>query len=184
MTKLIVSIIAASVAWNSAAVAEDTSPATSTAPATITAAPTSFGPTWSAVSDLPAPSTTTSFVNRPLLITSTLVLGATYAASAGVAYTSNRPSDQTNLYYPVVGPWMAYADRDCNSRPCGNDTLAKAALIADGVGQGLGALGMLTSLFIPEKSTRNWYLIGNATTHFGPSSLSGRGYGLGAAGVF
>ena len=42
-------------------------------------------------SDLPAPDTT-ALVNRPLLITSSIVLVASYVPMAAIAYTSDRPS--------------------------------------------------------------------------------------------
>jgi hypothetical protein len=42
---------------------------------------------------------------------------------------------------------------------------------------------MVTSLFLPDRKTANWYLIGNDTTHAGPTRV-GTGYGLGAAGHF
>lgn len=135
-------------------------------------------------SDLPAPDTT-SWVNKPLLITGAVVLVGSYVPAATVAYTSERPADQTNLYYPVVGPWMNLADRQCNDRPCGdNEGIAKGLLIADGIGQGLGALAVVSSLFLPGKTTRHWYLIGNDKTHAGPTRVGIAGYGFGASGTF
>lgn len=124
-----------------------------------------------------------SWVNRPLLVTSSILLVGSYVPMAAIAYTSDRPSDQTNLYYPVVGPWMNLADRQCDVRNCNHEGVNKAMLILDGVGQGLGALGVVTSLFIPEKTTSNWYLVGNDKAHGGPTRV-GTGYGIGAAGVF
>jgi hypothetical protein len=133
--------------------------------------------------DLPAPETSTSPINRPLLLTSFLFLGGTYGASAIDAATSGRDADN-NLYYPVAGPWMDYANRCDAGHPCnGNETGYKALLILDGVGQGLGALGMVASLFIPERSTRHWFLIGGTEFHAAPSPV-GSGYGLGAGGAF
>jgi len=139
-------------------------------------------PTPMSTLDLPV-TETSSPINRPLMTTSLIVLGGSYGASAIVAYASSRPEDQKNLYYPVAGPWMDLANRDCNSRPCNNETLNKVLLIADGAGQGLAALGVLSSFFLPEKSTRHWYLLGNNDVHWAPSSV-GSGYGLAAAGRF
>jgi len=133
--------------------------------------------------DLPAQETTRSPVNRPLLITGLVVFGGTYGASVIDAATSTRDADKNYLIYPVVGPWMDYAHRDCDLRPCPNETGNKALLILDGVGQGLGALSVVASLFIPEKTTRNWYLIGGRGVHAAPSRV-GTGYGFGAGGVF
>ena len=134
-------------------------------------------------SDLPAPDTT-AWVNKPLLITSSVVLVAGYVPVAVVGATSDRPSDQDNLFYPVVGPWMNLADRGCETRSCSNETLNTAGLIASGVGQGLGALGMLLSLALPGETTRNWFLVGNDRINAGPTQVGALGYGLGAAGTF
>jgi hypothetical protein len=161
-----------------AAPAEPPTLATSTAASGV--APTS--------SDLPAPeaqTTTKSFINRPVLVTSLLFLGGTYLASAVDGATSGRDADRNNLFYPVVGPWMDYANRDCGvpNKCNANEGGYKALLVLDGIGQGLGALGVITSFFIPEKTTRNWYLIGSSQFHAAPSPI-GTGYGLGAAGEF
>jgi hypothetical protein len=98
--------------------------------------------------------------NKPLLVTGLVVLGGTYGASAVAAAVSDRESDD-KLYYPVVGPWMALMDRDCDAEPCGNKTLGTAMLIGSGVLQGIGALSTVMSLMIPETTTHTWYLIGN-----------------------
>lgn len=132
--------------------------------------------------DTPAPETR-EWVNRPLLVTGSVLLVASYVPMAVTAYVSDRPADQTNLYYPVVGPWMNLADRQCDVRACNNEGLNKALLIADGIGQGLGALAVVTSLFLPNNKTSNWYLIGSEKTHAGPTRV-GSGYGFGAAGHF
>jgi hypothetical protein len=167
--------------WSAAALAQNASgPVISQSPI---AADPSRSTTGEAPLDLPAPETR-SWVNRPLLVTGTIVLVGSYVPAAIVAYTSDRPSDQTNLYYPVVGPWMDLADRDCANRPCSNgDAVGKVLLIAGGVGQGLGALAVVSSFFLPNKVTRNWYLVGNDHTHVAPSRI-GSGYGLSAAGSF
>ena len=98
--------------------------------------------------------------NRPLLITGAVLLAGSYGASAVVAATSDRSSDD-KLYYPVAGPWMDLHRRDCNIDACSNKTLDRVLLIGDGIVQGVGALGVLLSLVIPEKATHHWYLIGN-----------------------
>jgi hypothetical protein len=123
-------------------------------------------------------------INRPLLFSSFLLLGGTYGASAIDAATSGRDADKNNLYYPVVGPWMDYANRcgaghSCNS----NETGYKALLILDGVGQGIGAMGMVMSLFIPERRTRHWLVVGGTDVYAAPAAV-GTGYGLGAGGAF
>lgn len=132
-------------------------------------------------SDLPAPESR-SWINKPLLITGTALFVAGYVPALVVSQTSDRPTDQNNLVYPVVGPWMNLADRGCDERACQDENTNKALLIADGVVQGVGALGLVLSLLLPGKTTQNWYLIGD--THVGPMYISNATYGLGAAGNF
>lgn len=102
-----------------------------------------------------------SLPNTPLLVTGVVMLGASYGASAIVGGLTDRGSDD-NLYYPVVGPWMALDERDCSGDPCSSKTLHTTLLIGSGVLQGLGALSMAMSLFIPQTTTEEWYLIGDA----------------------
>jgi len=138
-----------------------------------------------AVADEPVIDTYTTrrtLPNRPLLITGVVLLGASYGASTIVAAASRRTEDE-KLYYPVVGPWMDLADRNCGLTSCsGSKALHQALLVGDGVVQGLGALTVLLSLFIPEKTTRHWYLIGNNTFRIAPQI--GSVTGVGAAGIF
>ncbi len=171
------------------AVADDAPASSPAGPTTAAADPgdstASIQPTGSLpTSSLDLPTTETSSpVNRPLLVTSVLVLGGTYGASAIAGFASSRPEDQHNLYYPVAGPSMDLANRDCASRPCNNEPLNKVLLIADGVGQGLAALGVVSSFFLPERTTRHWYLLGNSEVRWAPASV-GTGYGLAAVGRF
>lgn len=134
-------------------------------------------------SDLPAPESK-SWVNKPLLITGAAVLVAGYVPMAVVSQISERPGDQTNLLYPVVGPWMNLADRGCEERACSGENLNKVLLIAGGVAQGAGALSVLLSLVLPGKTTQNWYLIGKGRTQVAPMYVGNSTYGLGAHGAF
>ncbi|HEU4581341.1 MAG TPA: hypothetical protein VFS67_23955 [Polyangiaceae bacterium] len=107
------------------------------------------------------PTTRSSSVpNKPLLVTGVVLLGGAYGASAIAAGFSDRESED-KLYYPVVGPWMALDQRDCAAQPCKNETLNTVLLVGSGVIQGFGALSMVLSLFIPEKTTHTWNLIGD-----------------------
>lgn len=113
--------------------------------------------------------------NRPLLITGSAVVTAFYLPAVVFQASQDRNND---LYIPVAGPWMDLAS--------GNDgRLAKALLGADGVMQGLGALSLLASFAIPEKRTRNWYLLGNGRAfNVSPVRTAGQGYALMAHGQF
>ncbi len=73
-------------------------------------------------------------------------------------------------------------DRGCDERRCQNEDRNKGLLIADGIVQGVGALGVVLSLLLPGETTQNWYLIG--TTRVVPMKVAGSNYGLGAVGTF
>lgn len=124
--------------------------------------------------------------NTPLLATGLVVLGGSYGASVIAGEISDRNSDH-KLYYPVVGPWMALNDRDCNAQPCRNKTLGTTLLIGSGVLQGVGALSVLMSLVVPRKTTHSWYLIGDERQdqQLAVSPLIGAGQlGAAATGTF
>lgn len=116
-----------------------------------------------------------TFPNRPLLATGSSVFVLSYAPAVIFQAVEERNKD---LYIPVAGPWMDFAKGD-------DGTLAKTLLAADGALQGLGALMMVGSLFLPERQTRNWYLIGSRddTLHVSPRMSRGA-YGLFAHGAF
>jgi hypothetical protein len=98
--------------------------------------------------------------NQSLLVTGTVVLGLSYGGSALWAGISDREWDD-KMFYPVAGPWLALDERDCNAERCGNKTLDTTLIIGSGVLQGIGALSMVMSLFIPESTVSNWFLIGD-----------------------
>jgi hypothetical protein len=132
-------------------------------------------------SDLPAPQSR-SWVNKPLLVTGGSLLVAGYVPALVISQTGDRPVDKDTLRYPVVGPWMNLMDRGCDERECNNESTNKGLLIADGVVQGVGALGVILSLLLPGKTTQNWYLIGE--TQVAPMYIAKSTYGLGAMGKF
>lgn len=104
--------------------------------------------------------------NTPLLVTGLVVLGGTYGASALAASMSDRETDD-KLYYPVVGPWMALSDRDCSAEPCDRKTLDSVLLVGSGVLQGLSAVSVVMSLFIPSTTKHSW-LIGSDDVNVTP----------------
>lgn len=146
------------------------------------AAPPAAGPTLAEEPVIDAETTSKSVPNRPLLITGFALLALSYAPAAVIAATSDRDADE-KLYYPVAGPWLDLNHRGCAANPCDNNDLNRGLLVADGIVQGAGALGVLLSLVLPEKTTRHWYLIGNRNVVVAPqvgSSLMG----LHAVGTF
>jgi hypothetical protein len=126
----------------------------------------------------------TSPVNRPMLTAGLLFFGATYAASAATAYVSSRPEDQRYLYIPVAGPWLDIAHRrETTSRAATNEGFNTTLLFFGGAAQGLGALMVLGSLFVPETKEPSWHIVGTDKLHVHPMAV-GSGYGIGAAGRF
>jgi len=123
-------------------------------------------------------------IHRAAFFAGTSVLLLSYAPSAIVAGTSDRREDR-HLFYPVAGPWLDLANRNCKARPCEDEGADKALLVTDGILQGVGALWMLTSLVIPEPPSKK----SPVAAEIGPVKLSparvGRtGYGLSAIGTF
>ena len=165
--------------------------ASTTVSATTPAAPVSTTTTTQAAIDAPTtqpmamtPSPTeyrgeskTTWVNRPLLGTGLVLFGGTYTASAIVAAESGNSHDRPNLYYPVAGPWIDLAQRGVGAGD-------KVLLALDGVGQGVGALAVVTSFFLPESTSRSWFFVGSDKLQVSPTSIGRGGYGLGAVGKF
>lgn len=112
-----------------------------------------------------------TYPNVPLLVTSTTVFAAGYVPAIVGAALSDRGDD--DLYIPVAGPWLTY--KNGPDETGGQKTL----LIVNGATQMVGALGMLSSFFVPQSRTSNWYLIGNSSFHVTPA-----GTGLLASGTF
>jgi hypothetical protein len=164
----VVAVSAFAISWGASAAAQQR-PGTN--------APTPLPASESASSQPPTPIVREPFIeataersslpNGPLLVTGAVVLGASYGASVVGAARSDSETDD-KLYYPVVGPWMALNDRDCSADPCSRKTLDTTLLIGSGVLQGLGALSVLSSLFIPTTTTHSWYLIGDDNLNVTP----------------
>jgi hypothetical protein len=124
--------------------------------------------------------------NSALLSSGLFVFGVPYLTSVVVAATSSRPEDK-NLYIPVVGPWLDFAQReDCGSigqRSCDNETVNKVLLGADGILQGLGALQIVGAFLMPETRTVTTVAT-EPRIMVGPTRVGRTGYGLAAAGTF
>lgn len=114
--------------------------------------------------------------NRPLLGASSVLFVGSYLPTIIYQAADDR---NDNLYIPIAGPWMDIADKS-------QDTASKTLLAMSGVAQGLGALGIVSSFFVPERRTRRWHLLGGRTRQaFTVAPTMARGtYGLGAMGRF
>jgi hypothetical protein len=108
------------------------------------------------------------------------VFSGTYFASAVVAGTSAHAGDR-DLYIPLVGPWIDMANR-CPG--CSGDTGSKVLLAFDGVFQGLGALGIVSSFFVPARRSLGRRADLSPTFHFAPASYGRGAPGLAMVGTF
>src|SRR5262245_50462782 len=87
-----------------------------------------------------AETVTTTTPNRNLLHSGLVTLGLAYVPSFIVAVESPLEVDN-NLYIPVAGPWLDFANRNCPT--CQHETFNKVMLVTDGIFQGIGALNIL-----------------------------------------
>jgi hypothetical protein len=115
--------------------------------------------------------------NKPLLATGATVFGLSYLpAVAGGAFSE--ADGHKDLYIPVAGPFLMYTRGEEETGG------SKALLLIDGIAQSIGALMLLSSLFVPERATKHWYLIGaNRNTVLAPTRIAS-GVGLAASGRF
>jgi hypothetical protein len=90
---------------------------------------------------------------RALLFGGGMLLIGSYGTSALVGVANERKADE-KLIIPIVGPWLNLGDRQCDRLACGREDLSKAALIASGILQGVGFIGMVGSLFVAERPRR------------------------------
>ncbi|HET9625357.1 MAG TPA: hypothetical protein VFP84_28510 [Kofleriaceae bacterium] len=89
--------------------------------------------------------------NAPMFTSGALVFAASYGASAIVA-AQDSGRGNNRLYVPVVGPWLALGDRgscDITKSSCDHETTAKVLLVADGIFQAAGLIGMIDGLLQP-----------------------------------
>lgn len=175
-----IGVVLSALAGSSAANAQDTSTMPPAESSTVTSTSTSSVPYGADV-----PVTEKSYPNRPLLLGAGTLLAASYVPTAVIGGVSDRDEDRY-LFIPVAGPWVDLAQRDCDARPCNNEDTNKALLIGSGIVQGIGAIGIITSFFVPERTTRLSMASTPVKKTFAVSPAQiGRGaYGLSAVGTF
>ena len=136
----------------------------------------------------PVETTETVYVgpDRAMLGTGVVVTAGTYVASIIVGAESNKHGDE-KLYIPLVGPWLDIGERGgcpLGASSCNGETGNKVLLIADGVGQGLGALMIVASILAPEREVRRISTASaKPTLRFTPVTYRG-GSGIAAFGTF
>ena len=91
--------------------------------------------------------------NAPVFAAGAAVFALSYGASVITAATTDNERGNNRLYVPVIGPWLALNERgecDILRSNCDHETTAKVLLIADGVFQAAGVIGMLDGLLRPS----------------------------------
>ncbi|HEY3816786.1 MAG TPA: hypothetical protein VGL81_06435 [Polyangiaceae bacterium] len=124
--------------------------------------------------------------NRTLLMTGLVLFGAPYVASIGIAASSPHSGD-SNLYVPIVGPWIDLGQRpSCPATgSCGAETGDRVLLVGDGILQTIGALEIIGAFIFPETiPVAHVALDGGRTVAFTPSNVGSTGYGMTAVGQF
>jgi hypothetical protein len=127
--------------------------------------------------------------SRIMLTSGIITFGVTYGAGAIVGATSPLSADQ-ELFVPIAGPWMDFADRPgCggnSGRSCDVETTYKVLLVADGIGQAIGALTVVEAFLNPEVHTTTHSVTASEkpSFHVTPASLGAGGYGVLALGNF
>lgn len=123
--------------------------------------------------------------NVPLITGGLVTFGLSYVPALVVASQSSQSADR-NLYIPVAGPWLDFANRPgCGpgGASCNTETTNKVLLGVDGVFQGVGAVMTVLGLLTPETHTAAAANADKPTIHVSPTSV-GTGYGLGAVGTW
>jgi hypothetical protein len=127
--------------------------------------------------------------SRIMLASGIITFGVTYGAGAIVAATSPLSADQ-QMFVPIAGPWMDLFDRpDCGGstgRSCNVETTYKVLIVADGIGQAIGALTVVEAFLNPEVHTTTHSVTASEKPSFRvtPASLGAGGYGMLAFGNF
>jgi len=122
--------------------------------------------------------------NSTLFMNGLFTLGIPYGISVVVAAESDRDGDK-NLFIPVVGPWMAFANEgtcSANNISCGRTTGNKVLLATDGIFQALGAIELVAAFAFPERVVAT--ASGERRVLVAPSRLGTDGYGVAAVGAF
>jgi hypothetical protein len=108
----------------------------------------------------PAPSTTetvrthgeSSGPDGRTIVGGIFTFGVSYGIALAVGATSTHPGDG-DLYVPIAGPWMDFANRgSCPAGSCSSDTANRVLLVVDGVFQALGVLSIVSG-FVFQRSS-------------------------------
>ncbi|HEX8794637.1 MAG TPA: hypothetical protein VF765_27010 [Polyangiaceae bacterium] len=123
--------------------------------------------------------------NRSMLTVGLFVFGQPYIASMGIAATSSTAAD-TNLWIPVVGPWLDLGARPpCSGTGCGTQNGIKVLLAANGILQSFGAFEIAAAFIWPEVvPVAKITTASGASVSLTPGRFGSDGYGVSAVGHF
>lgn len=114
--------------------------------------------------------------NAPIFMSGALVFGASYGASVITAASTDDTRGNHRLYVPLAGPWLALNDRgscDVLRQSCDHETTAKVLLIADGIFQAAGVIGMLDGIFQPSTHRIVRHRSLDTSIHVTPATVHG-----------
>jgi hypothetical protein len=135
--------------------------------------------------------------NPPIFSSGVSAFTVGYVPAVVAGFISDHKGDD-NLFIPVVGPWLDLGNRSCSGatlstdngpfeiasgKHCGTSDIETFALIASGVFQGVGALGIVASFVVPARAV----VVADPkkpSLAIAPSSFGGRGAGAVVAGQF
>jgi hypothetical protein len=111
--------------------------------------------------------------------------GVSYAVAVVVGATSTHQGD-SDLYVPIVGPWMDFVDRGgCpQNASCGAETGNKVLLVVDGVFQAIGVLSIAEGLLFERSTVDTTTTSTQPSVQITPVEYAHGGLGLAAVGRF
>ncbi len=115
-----------------------------------------------------------SRVNRPMMLTSSVLLATGYVPALITALANSKQTSGW-LGVPVVGPWIDWGPN--------TSTGNKFLLFGSGLLQAVGVAGILTSFFVPESKTKRVPMMGKRMFRVAPVAGNNT-YMLSASGMF
>jgi len=114
------------------------------------------------------------------------IFALSYAPAVVVAASSGLPADR-DLYVPIAGPWVDFAQRPgcLPGTSCVGENTDRALLVVDGIFQGLGAVTVVGGFLNTAHETKTVRTIALVPKlRLAPARIGYRGYGLMASGSF
>ena len=128
----------------------------------------------------------TTVANTSVIATGAVTFGLSYGIAAFAASQSDRDSDR-RMYVPLLGPWLAIADRDpcpVEQQSCDDETTDKVLMAVDGVFQAAGVVAVVYGVMTPRTVTTRTRTA-STESHVVPMSMGRAGSpGIGWVGTF